>query len=261
MLDNVDESLERFVRSAVPLSARNTDVSFEAPDRQWAAKLNNRPTVNLFLWDIKPSTDRSRSGVETFQRNGETRRRMALPRVELRYLISTWTAEHADSRVLMSGLLRVLLGHSTIPTEHLAEPLHDLAPLTIAMTRGGDAGIDVFKALDGQLKPSLDVIIVTEVDTQLDEAAAAPAEDFTFVLSDAGQDPSERTRRTSVRRVAGQVNVPAAAGRAVTSPRGRATVSAAGQFLINAEAGDELVIETIPRLTATVPEHGGVVIG
>ena len=258
MLDMVDESLERFVRAAVPLSARNTDVSFEAPDRQWAAKLNNRPTVNLFLWDIKPSSDRARTGVETYQRNGETRRRMALPRIELRYLISTWTTEHADSRVLMSGLLRVLLGNPIIPQEHLAEPLRELSPLTISMTRGGEAGIDVFKALDGQLKPTLDVVIVAEVDTQIDEPTAAPAADFSFVLSDRD---SGSARRTTVRRVAGLVNDRRAAGCAVTSPRGRATVSADGQFLISAEAGDELIVDTTPPLTAIVPDHGGIVIG
>ena len=153
MLDSVDESLERFMRSAVPLSARNTDVSFEAPDRQWAAKLNNRPTVNLFLCDIKRSTDHSRTGMETFERNGQRRQRLALPRVELRYLISTWTTEHADGRVLMSGLLRVLLGHAVIPEDFLADSLRGLSPLTITMTRNGEAGIDVCKALDGQLKP------------------------------------------------------------------------------------------------------------
>lgn len=257
MLDSVDESLERFIRAAVPLSARNTDVSFEAPDREWAAKLNNRPTVNLFLWDIKRSTDRSRTGLETYEENGQTKRRMALPRIELRYLISTWTTEHTDNRILMGGLLRVLLGHSEIPEEYVAEPLRGLSPLTVTMTRGGEAGIDVFKALDGQLKPTLDVVIVSDVDTDLGEPTAAPVEEFAFVLS----DRNVPGRQSASRRVAGQVNLPDAAGRSVISPHGRATVDGAGRFLVRAQPGDVLTIDVDPPQTVVVPDHGGVVVG
>lgn len=257
MLDSVDESLERFLRAAVPLSARNTDVSFEAPDREWAAKLTNRPTVNLFLWDIKRSTDRSRTGLETYEHNGQVRRRMALPRIELRYLISTWTADHRDNRILMSGLLRVLLGHSEIPAEHVAEPLRDLSPLSIIMTRGGEAGIDVFKALDGQLKPTLDILIVTDVDTDVSEIAASPVEEFAFVLG----DRTVPTRQTETRLVAGRVNLDGAAGRSVSSPRGHTVVDSTGRFLVRAQAGDELIIDLDPPQTVVVPEHGGVVVG
>ena len=68
-------------------------------------------------------------------------------------------------------------------------------------------------------------------------------------------------RRSTSRRVAGQVNVAGAAGRVVVSPQGRATVSATGQFLVRADTGDELTVDTEPPVTAVVPEHGGVVIG
>ena len=86
MLDLIDQTLEAFFRATVPLSAQDVDVSFEAPDREWSAKLN-RPTVNLFLWDIRRSTDRARTGVEELERDGRLVRRLALPRVELRYLV------------------------------------------------------------------------------------------------------------------------------------------------------------------------------
>ena len=59
MLELVDESLEAFFRAVVPLSATDVDVSFDAPDRDWSAKLS-RPTVNVFLWDIRRSATRSR---------------------------------------------------------------------------------------------------------------------------------------------------------------------------------------------------------
>jgi hypothetical protein len=257
VLDHVDESLERFLRSAAGLHARDVDVSFEAPDRDWAGKLNNRPTVNLFLWDIKRSTDRSRSGLETYQQNGETKRRMALPRIELRYLISTWASEHADERALMGSLLQALLANGEVPGEFVADPLKDLSPLTISLTRGGEAGIDVFKALDGQLKPALDITIVTDVDTALGTPTAAPVEEFGLTLADS----TNPGRRSSTRRVAGQVNPVGAVGRAVTSPHGRATIDSSGRFLVSAGPGDELRIDIDPPITVIVPERGGVVVG
>ena len=51
MLQLLDESLESFLRAEVPLGARDVDVAFDAPDKEWASQIS-RPTVNLFLWDI-----------------------------------------------------------------------------------------------------------------------------------------------------------------------------------------------------------------
>ena len=83
MLDLIDESLEAFFRAGVPLGATEVDVSFEAPDRGWSAKLV-RPTVNMFLWDIRRSATRARSGVEEVVRDGRTVRRHALQPDSLR---------------------------------------------------------------------------------------------------------------------------------------------------------------------------------
>jgi hypothetical protein len=256
VLDHVDECLERFLRSAVPLSARDVDVDFEAPDRAWSGKLNNRPTINLFLWDIRRSTARARAGMETYVVNGQTHQRMALPRVDLRYLVTAWTSEHADGRVLMGGLLRAFLAHSQIPEEFVVEPLRDLSPMTLTMSRSDDV-VDVVRALDGQIKAALDITVTTDVDTQRGRPAAQPVEEIGVRISDSTM-PGRESR---TRRVAGQVTVPAAAGRRVTTPHGTTIVDASGRFLVAAATGDQLTIDLDPPLTAVVPEHGGVVIG
>ena len=77
-------------------------MSFEAPDRDWSAKLT-RPTVNLFLWDIRRSTERARPGSRRLERDGRLVRRLPLPRVELRYLVTAWTSDHGDERALLAG--------------------------------------------------------------------------------------------------------------------------------------------------------------
>lgn len=255
MLQLIDESLEALLRAAVPLGAQDVDVSFEPPDRTWSAKLT-RPTVNLFLWDIHNSADRSRSGVETFERDGKTLQRMALPRVELRYLVTAWTSDHGDERRLLGGLLRAVLANTVLPRDFMPTGLDGVDEPTILLTRTGAAQVDVFKTLEGQLKPALDVLLVTEVDLLLELEAAPPATGIDLSVSD--QD----TGATSVvpRRVAGEVaDLQGAVGAKVISPLGSTTVNRTGRFLIAARPGDEIVLETDPPRTAIVPDDGGVV--
>lgn len=46
MLHLLDASLETFLRLTVPLPEREIDISFEAPDRDWGARVT-RPTVDV----------------------------------------------------------------------------------------------------------------------------------------------------------------------------------------------------------------------
>jgi hypothetical protein len=82
MLEMIDESLERFLRTSLLLGATDVDVSLEAPDREWSAKLT-RPTVNLFLWDIRRSATRSRSGMRTVEVGDDVVHQPAFQIVEL----------------------------------------------------------------------------------------------------------------------------------------------------------------------------------
>jgi Pvc16 N-terminal domain len=255
VLDLIDQTLEAFFRATVPLSAQDVDVSFEAPDRDWSAKLN-RPTVNLFLWDIRRSSDRARTGVEEVQRDGRLVRRLALPRVELRYLATAWTADHGDERALLAGLMRAILAHNDVPAQFVAEPLRELPPLALIMARSGEEHLDLFKALEGQLKPGISVVVVTAVDTDVFTPAGPPAEVFETRVS--LRDDGHVLPLEAVRRIAGEVADPAAVGATVISPHGSAKVNASGRFLVAAEPGDEIQIQTDPPRSVTVPPRGGV---
>lgn len=252
MLDLIDESFEAFLRATVPLGATDVDVSFEPPERDWSAKLS-RPTVNAFLWDIRRGGNRARSGVETFERDGETIRRMALPVVELRYVVTAWTSDHGDERALLGGLMRAILAHGEIPVEFQAAPLLELGPLVVFMAKSGEEHLDVFKALGGQLKPGINVVIHSKVDVGRFQVAGPPTGGVELGTSD-----RTGTARSVARRVAGEILDPAAFGARVVSPVGAARVNTAGQFLIAARPGDEIVVETVPPRAIVVPPSGGV---
>ncbi len=253
VLELIDEGLEAFFRGSVPLSATDVDVSFEAPDKDWSAKLT-RPTVNLFLWDIRRSVN-SRSGMRTVEVDGAKMHQPAHPIVELRYLITAWTADHGDERGLLAGMMRALLTHGAIPRDYLPPAYERLDVPILTMARVGEDHMDVFKALQGQLKPGINVVVTTQFDTGFAIPAGPPIGALETALGRPGSD-FERQRR-----VAGEV-VGAAdrglIGAVVRAPGDMAQVNPQGQFLLRASAGDEIVLESDPALVTTVPANGGI---
>jgi len=258
MLDLIDQSIESFFRAAVPLSATDIDMSFEPPDRQWSAKLI-RPTVNAFLWDIRKSTARARTGMEEVERNGHTVRRLALPVIELRYIVTAWTSDHGDERALLGGLMRSILRHSDIPRTYLPDGLAEVRPPSLLMARTGEEHVDVFKALEGQLKPGINMIITAEVDIDRDQPIGPEVGGVSISVADLAGGAT-----TTLRRVAGEVvldgdgGLAGAVGAVVRGQRHATYVNPAGRFLIDAQAGETLVLEVDPPRSVTVPASGGV---
>ncbi|GLI00743.1 DUF4255 domain-containing protein [Phytohabitans aurantiacus] len=166
MLHLLDESLEAFLRAVVPLPPRDVDIVFDAPDGDWAASVS-RPTVNLYLWDVRPNLAEREWGEEVVaEENGRKFRRDPLPRVDCRYLITAWTREVRDEHSLLGGVLAALLLHRVIAVEYLRGPFADVRPLPTVTLRSGDGSenSDFWSALGGQLKPGLDVVVTTTVD-------------------------------------------------------------------------------------------------
>ena len=178
MLHLLDESLETFLRAAVPLSARDVDVVFDAPDGDWAAGIS-RPTVDLYLWDVRPNTTEREYGEELISReNGKLYRRDPLPRVDCRYLVTAWTTEVRDEHSLLGSVLSALLLHPVIDVEHLQGVFAEVRPLPRIRLQTGDGSenSDFWSALGGQLKPGLDLVVTATVDAAAMAVAGPPTE-------------------------------------------------------------------------------------
>jgi hypothetical protein len=254
VLELIDESLESFFRATVPLNAVDVDVAFDAPDREWSAKLT-RPTVSVFLWDIRRSATRANAGIRTVEHDGQVVRQSAPPMLELRYVVTAWTSDLGDERSLLAGLVRSLLAHGEVPREFIPQALDDLMAPTIAMARSGEDHMDVFKALEGQLKPGINMVLTTEFDTGVLVPAGPPVREIGTAV---GRIDGAGVVR---RRVAGEIvdaDRRLAIGALVRSPTHATRVNALGQFLLNAAAGDEITVDIDPPLVATVPAIGGI---
>ena len=248
MIEAIDIGLEAFFRASPELTT-DIDMSFEAPDRDWSSKLGNRPTVNLFLWEINHSADRGQAGLTTVTNpDGSRVHKQPLPFVELAYVATVWTPLRADERRLLNGITRELLASPSIPAEHLPESIRHIDEPLITLGRG-DGNVDIMKFTDGKVKTGLHLTVITQFDTQAAFTAKPPVEDISVAV------------RQPRRRIAGEIAHAArrrAVGATVRSPLEQTVVNNAGQFLIEASPGDEIVIEADPPLVATVPSVGGI---
>ncbi|MEU7904696.1 DUF4255 domain-containing protein [Actinoplanes sp. NPDC049118] len=182
MLHLLDEALEAFLRAEVPLPARDVDVAFAAPDGEWAAALSSRPTVDLYLWDIRPNlAERDYGEVIVEEPDGRRFRRDPLPRVDCRYLVTAWTSEVRDEHSLLGDVLSALLLHPVIGSEHLQGAFAAVRPLPSLRLRSGDGSenSDFWSALGGQLKPGLDLVVTVTMDAAMRATAGPPTETVT----------------------------------------------------------------------------------
>lgn len=259
MLNLLDEGLEAFLRAEVPLPRNGIDVSFAAPNSDWGAAVT-RPTINLFLWDVRRNLSERAAGMSLSGEQPRRSRRPPLPRVDCRYLVSAWTSETPDEHALLGAVLATLLRHEEIAGEHLPAAYSEVRPLPRLSVAAADAGdqSDFWSAVGGQLKPGLDLRITATVDAAAPVLAGPPVLQYEIsvrpdggepVRPDGGDDPARHF-------VAGADDRREAIGARAVSPRGSAVVSPDGTYLVAAEAGEEVVVDGSPPRRHKVTRTG-----
>ncbi|WP_405111779.1 DUF4255 domain-containing protein [Micromonospora sp. NBC_01405] len=200
MIHEVDDALRRLVRDEA-LPGSGVDIVLEAPTKEWAAR-RNAPTVNVYLYDIREDLRRrSRGLVNEYDERGQVARRVAPPRyIKLSYLVTAWTQRPEDEHRLLSSLLLCFLRLDALPPAVLTGSVAAIGmpvPMTVALPPPEDrAFADVWTALGGELKPSLDVVISTPVDSGRVVEAGPPARDgMVAEVADRARDAaSDRVR-------------------------------------------------------------------
>jgi len=167
MINEVDEALRTLVKADV-VNGTDVEVVFDAPTRDWASR-RNKPTVDLYLYDIREDTRRRAAGmVERRNERGVVEERQALPRYfKLAYLITAWTQRPEDEHRLLSAILASFLRYDVIPEAHLTPALAGLGiPLGVQIAYPPPENrqvSDVWSSLGGDLKPSVDLVITMAV--------------------------------------------------------------------------------------------------
>jgi hypothetical protein len=202
VIHEVDETLRQIVRRDV-INGSDIEVVFDAPTKDWASR-RNTPTIDIYLYDIREDLKRRQVGnVETRDENGRITGTRPIPRIfKLSYLVTAWTQRPEDEHRLLSAMLACFLRNDRIPVDWLAGTLQENGwPLnvTIALPPPEDRALsDVWSALGGELKPSLDLVITTPIDLDRFIEAAVPVDQppvFNWSGSGLGGGQSEAVQR------------------------------------------------------------------
>ncbi|MFD4315572.1 DUF4255 domain-containing protein [Streptomyces sp. NPDC058548] len=196
MLHEIDEALRRLLTPAV-----EGDVAFDAPTRDWAAR-RNAPTLNAYLYDIREDVARRERGAYAeWDAQGVVTRKRQPPRwFRLSYLVTAWTSRPEDEHRLLSGAMALLLPHEVLPDDTVPDSVRSIAtslPISVAVPPTESRSLaDIWSALGGELKPSLDVVITTPFPvTPVYEVAPPVTEGEIVVRGVAGVPAASRPRR------------------------------------------------------------------
>jgi Pvc16 N-terminal domain len=169
MIHDVDQTLLALLRRE-GLDGSGAEVVFDAPTREWASR-RNTPTLDVYLYDIREDLRRrSRGQLNEYGQDGRVVARHLPPRhFKLSYLITAWTQRPVDEHRLLSRVLGCFLAHDKLPDELLVGSLAAMGlpvPVTVGLPPPEDRSFaDVWSALGGELKPSLDIVVSVPVDT------------------------------------------------------------------------------------------------
>jgi len=162
VIHEVDAALLRLIEREAT-GTRDVEVVFDAPTKDWAGR-RNAPTIDVYLYDIREDLRRRERGLLNEYDDGRITARHLPPRFfKLSYLVTAWTQRPEDEHRLLSSLLSCFLRHDALPADLLTGPLAELGvavPLAIALPPPEDRSFaDVWSALGGELKPSLDIVV------------------------------------------------------------------------------------------------------
>lgn len=188
MIDEVDDALRAVVRRDV-LNGAAVEIAFDAPSKEWSAR-RNAPAIDIYLYDVREDMERRRYGsVDVRNPNGDLAGRRGPPRyIKFSYLVTAWTQRPEDEHRILSAVLRCFLAMDVLPADVLGGTLAAQGypiGVTIARPPPQDRSIsDVWSALGGELKPSLDLVVTAPVEPALAPVAPLVLEELTVDLRD-----------------------------------------------------------------------------
>ena len=169
MIHEVDESLRSFIASDP--ANDGIEVSFDPPNRDWSARRSG-PTINVFLYDIREDLERRNAWRRSMmdEHGRVVGRRDSVRMFKLAYLMSAWTQRPEDEHRVLSILLSRFLQVDVLPEAHLRGSLATIEVptlLKLAAPAGPDrSATDLWGALGGELKPSLDLTVTAPLDPE-----------------------------------------------------------------------------------------------
>ena len=158
MFADLDESIKQLLIQRGNLNSGEVDISFEMPTREWAAGIS-RPTINLYLFDIRENVELKNPTPWTVQRGPNNTAIKSRPdiRVDVNYSITAVASAIEDEHRLLNRVLLALSQHPVLPEELLQGLVSGQEIFTYVANPSGimQSPADYWGALDNDIKPSI----------------------------------------------------------------------------------------------------------
>src|SRR6478752_8431610 len=93
---DLDQALRSMLRADLDRRGfEGVDIAFDAPSKEWSGKLT-KPTVDLFLYDLREASDRADVNMSEARGNGQAIVTPPPLRLELTYAVTAWTKAVED---------------------------------------------------------------------------------------------------------------------------------------------------------------------
>ena len=168
MLADLDETLRTLLRTELERHGfEGVDIAFDAPAREWSGQLS-KPTVNVFLYDLREAETLRTSEWSRIQRDGRTFEGRPPMVMECSYAVTAWTQAVEDEHRLLSQVLAIFYAYPEIPKSALNGRLANGSqqwPIKARIGQGKGEKSDFWSAIGGQYKVSLDYVVRLSVDS------------------------------------------------------------------------------------------------
>jgi hypothetical protein len=171
MIADLDETLRQLLIAEIPIKNGEIEVSFDQPKREWSSRLT-RPTVNLFLYDLRENPVLRHHGLEQIANgrppnNNNAHQKRTPFRVDCFYMLTTWAAEPEDEHRLMTRAMLALFRYPVLPELRLVGGLKhqefDIQAHCAVHDRLTNPA-EVWASLDNEMRPTVPYIVTLALD-------------------------------------------------------------------------------------------------
>jgi hypothetical protein len=168
MLADLDETLRSLLKDELEVHGfEGVDIAFDAPSRDWSGQLS-KPTVNVYLYDLRETESLRTSEWGRLSRNGRTFETRPPMVMEASYAVTAWTQAVEDEHRLLSQVLAIFFAYPEIPQDKLNGRLANGSqawPIKARIGQGKGEKSDFWSAVGGQYKVSLDYVVRLSVES------------------------------------------------------------------------------------------------
>jgi hypothetical protein len=167
MIADLDETIRQLLLKELPVKNGEVDIKFDQPKREWSARLS-KPTVNLFLYDLRENTIlRQHQWEQVRDGKGTVTKKRSPLQVDCFYMLTTWAADLEDEHRLLSRSIMALFRFPVIPGDRLVGSMRNAKYEIQTRLAGNDRltnPAEVWTSLDNEMRPSISFIVSISLD-------------------------------------------------------------------------------------------------